>query len=178
MLLQHNLPHCWLPASKTCSCLSSFVPASTVVSVYGNSYNVLEKAFFICVLRFPEEVSWETSLTPLKQIDICGTTAFCTPVEHTTSAAAGQTGCKGVDYSALECNFSNCGADKSLFCTGLQRNWRHHLFHLSVPRVSLDWFSFFSQKGGEIIHPPWMLFATPVTLGKFITWPCTVHGRH
>lgn len=77
-----------------------------------------------------------------------------TPVEHITSAALRQTGCKGVDCSALECNFWNSDAEKSLFCRGLQRNWRPQLFHLSVPKVCPDCFSFSSQKERRRKNPP------------------------
>lgn len=184
MLLQQNLPQCWLPASKTCSCLPSLVPVATVVSAHGNSYNLSEKAFFISVLWFPEEVSWETSLTPLKQTDICGTTAFCVHL-------------RGHQWNTSPPRRSGRQAAKELIVlplnatseTLMQKNPSSaqdcketedisSSISLSQKSVQTDFHFPVRRKGGERIHPLWMLLVTPETLVKFITWPCTVHGRH
>lgn len=49
---------------------------------------------------------------------------------------------------------------------------------LSQESVWTDFHFSVRRKGGERIHLPWMLPVTPATLGKFMTWPSTVHGRH
>lgn len=60
---------------KTCSCLLSLIPMSAKVTVSGTSHRLSERAFIIFMFWFPG--SWDTSLTPPKTANMCGSAPFC-----------------------------------------------------------------------------------------------------